>query len=110
MEWISGGGGLGEIGPGRMWGRQRVALVDGQKPTGLQRLMTVADSASGIGNRLDIAHWLFINTELTVHLWREPVGEWIGVDSDTTVGPTGVGTAASVLHDGDGPVGRTAQA
>jgi hypothetical protein len=53
---------------------------------------------------------MFINTDLTVHLHREPAGEWIGMDAGTTIGPDGAGTATSVLHDGSGPVGRGEQA
>jgi Thioesterase-like superfamily len=110
MEWVSVKGNFGDIGPATLWVRQKVALVDGEEPTGLQRLMAVADSGNGASNRLDMRNWLFINTELTVHLWRVPVGEWIGLDAETTIGPNGVGLANSTLHDSDGPVGRGAQA
>jgi len=44
-----------------------------------------------------------------VHLHRRPVGEWIGMDAETVIGPGGVGLATSVLHDSTGPVGRSAQ-
>ncbi|HEX3790139.1 MAG TPA: thioesterase family protein [Pseudonocardiaceae bacterium] len=110
MELLSVRGGLGPVGPATLWLRQRVPLVDGEPPSGLQRLMTVADTGNGASNRLDLRHWLFINTELTVHIWRVPTGEWIGLDADTAIGPNGVGTATSKLHDTDGPVGRGAQA
>jgi hypothetical protein len=98
-----------EPGPAAAWARQRVALVDGEEPDGLQRLMAVADSGNGLSNRLDIQRWMFINTELTVHLLREPEGEWIGLDAETAIGPTGLGIASSVLHDQVGQVGRGAQ-
>ena len=110
MEWASLRGGIHETGPATVWVRQRVPLVEGERPSGLQRLLTVADSGNGVSNRLDLRRWLFINTELTVHVWRVPKGEWIGLDANTAIGPHGVGTAISVLHDVDGPVGRGAQA
>lgn len=110
VRWLSLRGGLDESGPAKVWARQRIPLVAGEEPTQLQRLMTVADSASGVSSWLDPARWLFINTELTVHLHREPVGEWIGMDANTAIGPEGVGTATSVLHDQQGPVGNTGQA
>jgi hypothetical protein len=72
--------------------------------------MAVADSGNGASSQLELRDWLFINTELTVHLWREPVGEWIGLDAETVIGPAGVGLATSTLHDTDGPVARGAQA
>ncbi|HEY8373148.1 MAG TPA: thioesterase family protein [Pseudonocardiaceae bacterium] len=104
-EWVRGG----EPGRAAVWVRQRVGLVAGEEPSPLQRLLTVADSASGVSSRLDIHRWLFVNTELTVHLHRRPVGEWIGMDAETVIGPGGVGLATSVLHDSTGPVGRSAQ-
>jgi hypothetical protein len=110
MEWRSIKGGFGPPGPATIWVRQRVALVDGEEPSGLQRLMAVADSGNGASNRLDPREWFFINTELTVHSWRVPVGEWIGLDANTTIGSAGLGVATSVLHDERGAVARGSQA
>jgi hypothetical protein len=110
MEWSTVKGGFGQPGPATVWVRQRVALVDGESPTGLQRLMAVADSGNGVSNLLDPWAWFFINTELTVHTWRMPAGEWIGLDANTTIGPQGIGVATSTLHDQDGPVGHGSQA
>jgi Acyl-CoA thioesterase C-terminal domain/Acyl-CoA thioesterase N-terminal domain len=110
MEWRAVRGGFAEPGAATAWARQRVDLVAGEAPSGLQRLMTVADSGNGMSNRLDPRRWWFINTELTVHLHREPTGEWIGIDANTVIGPHGIGTAQSVLHDRSGPVAAGAQA
>ncbi|QFZ21789.1 thioesterase family protein [Saccharothrix syringae] len=109
MEWRSVTGGVFEPGDAVVWARPAVAVVAGEEPTPLQRLFTVADSASGVSGRLDITRWYAINTDLTVHLHREPVGGWFALDATTVLGPTGVGVATSVLHDGRGPVGRSAQ-
>lgn len=110
VEWRWLAGWLGDPGPGTVWARQRVPLVDGEEPTPLQRLAVVADSGNGIAAPLDIRHWLFVNTELTMHLHRAPAGEWIGVDSTTVVGPEGIGTASALLFDAHGQTGRSAQA
>jgi hypothetical protein len=110
MEWRTLAGHLGKPGPATVWARQTVDLVAGERPTGLQRLMVVADSGNGVSGRLDPLEWLFINSELTVHVYREPAGEWIALDAATAIGPDGIGTAFSVLHDSIGPVGRGAQA
>jgi hypothetical protein len=110
MEWRALTGDLGTPGPATVWARQAVDLVAGERPTGLQRLLVVADSGNGASSRMDPREWLFINSELTVHLHREPTGEWIALDATTAIGPTGTGTAFSVLHDDHGPVGRGAQA
>ncbi|GAB2970790.1 thioesterase family protein [Amycolatopsis acidiphila] len=110
VEWRSVSGEITEPGPAAVWGRQRVALVDGEEPTPLQRLFAVADSGNGASNFLDARHWWFINSELTVHLQRPPQGEWVGLDAVTTLGPAGIGTATSTLRDLEGPVGFGAQA
>ncbi len=110
LEWRALRGGFTEPGTATVWARPLVDLVDGEPTTALERLFIVADSASGVSSRLDIRRWLFINTDLTVHLHRYPVGEWTALDATTAIGHDGAGVATSVLHDLDGPVGRTAQA
>lgn len=110
MEWRPLVGGLHIPGPSVAWVRQRMPLVAGEEPTGLQRLFTVADSGNGLSNRLNPSQWWFINTDLTVHIQRAPVGDWIGLDANTAIGPTGIGTASSVLHDQHGQVAVGAQA
>jgi hypothetical protein len=108
-EWRSLSGGMTGTGRATVWGQPRVALVAGEEATPLQRLCAIADSGNGVSNRLDIRTWMFINTELTIHLHRRPAGEWFALDAETIVGPTGMGIASSVLHDSDGPIGRAAQ-
>jgi hypothetical protein len=69
----------------------------------------VADSASGLSARLDPAAWLFPNTDLSVHLHRPPRHEWVGVQANTVIGPSGAAVATASLHDLDGAVGSSAQ-
>jgi hypothetical protein len=106
-RWISGG--VDVAGPGVVWMRPP-ALVDGEPTSPLQRLLTCADSASGVSAVLDVREWAFLNTELTVHVLREPVGEWICLDAATTLGPGSVGIATATAYDELGPVARSAQA
>jgi hypothetical protein len=42
---------------------------------------------------------VFINMELTVHLFAEPIGEWVCLDARTRIGSEGIGLASSVLYD-----------
>jgi hypothetical protein len=110
MEWRWHRGGFDETGAGTVWGRPRVPIVDGEDPTPLQRLALVADSGNGAAAPLDVRKWLFVNTELTIHLHRAPAGEWMAVDAETVVGPSGYGTVSGRLFDETGQVGRSAQA
>lgn len=96
-------------GPAAMWGRLRVSLVADEPITGLQRLMTLADCGNGVSSALPTPEWIFINPDLTVHLSRYPVGEWLCIDAATTADPSGFGVAASTLYDLSGRVGYGAQ-
>jgi hypothetical protein len=98
-----------EPGPATAWARQRVPLVDGEEPSGLQRLMVLADCGNGISSTLPIGEWMFINPDLTVHLSRYPVGEWLCLEATTTADRRGFGVATSRLYDLDGQVGHGAQ-
>ena len=69
----------------------------------------MADSGNGLSGELDITHWHFINPELTVHLHREAVGEWVCVDAQTAISAGGAGLATTVLSDTSGPLGVGAQ-
>jgi hypothetical protein len=109
VEWRLVAGGFAEPGPCTAWTRLREPLVPDEEPSGLQRVLAVADSGNGLSSELPIT-WLFINPELTVHLHREPIGEWVCVDATTTVSPGGAGLATTALSDDAGPVGVGAQA
>ena len=107
-RWITGA--VTEPGPGLVWMRPSVDLVEGEPMSAVQRLMTCVDSASGVSAALDPADWSFLNTELTVHVLRPPVGEWVCLAAETTLGPGSVGIAASRVYDERGLVARSAQA
>lgn len=109
VEWRFVTGRFGESGPSSAWARLRVPLVPDEEPSPLVRVMAVADSGNGVSSELSIKDWHFINPELTVHLHREAVGEWICLDARTAISPGGAGLATSVLSDVDGPVGVGAQ-
>ncbi len=98
-----------EPGPATVWLRMRQPLVSGERPSPLQRLLVAADVGNGVSASLDYRRYLFINVDLTVHLERMPVGEWICVDAVTLPQPNGIGTAESVLSDERGRLGRALQ-
>ena len=106
-QWIEGA----VTRPGRavVWMRPLVPLLPGEEMSPLQRLLTCVDSASGASAALDPAEWNFMNTELTVHVVRPPVGEWVCLDARTTLGGGTVGLAASEVYDERGLVARSAQ-
>lgn len=109
VEWRWIEGGVGKPGPAVVWMRPRLGLVEGEDPSPLQRLLSCVDSASGVSSELDPAAWGFQNTELTVHLLRQPVGDWFCLAAETTLGGGSVGLATSAVYDERGLVARTAQ-
>lgn len=110
LEWRVAGDAPFEPGPATIWGRMRFPLVPDEEPTGLQRMLMIADSGNGVSRVLPWASWLFVNTELTVHVAAVPAGEWICLDARTRVDRRGFGLAASRLFDRERLVGRGAQA
>jgi len=96
-------------GPTTVWFRLRRPLVAGEAPTPAQRAAAVADFGNGISAELSWGDFLFVNTDVTLSLVRDPVGEWIASAARTQIDPGGAGLAVAVLHDEHGPVGTASQ-
>lgn len=96
-------------GPGESWIRPIADLVAGETMTPLERLFAVADCANGIGSKLDITKFTFVNTDLAVHVFRVPEGEWVGIRAETSYGPDGIGATIGTLFDEQGAVGAIQQ-
>lgn len=109
MEFRFTEGGWLEPGPASAWLRMSAPLVAGEQPSALTRVLIAADTGNGISGALDQRRFLFINTDLTVNLVREPSGEWIHLDAVTSLGEAGAGLADCVLSDARGPIGRATQ-
>ncbi len=110
MEWRFGdGAGFDTLGPGTAWARQRVPLVAGAPDSPLTRALTVADSSWAVGFELDHHAGLVINTDVTLALHRDPVGEWLCLRSHTAASPHGSGLAHGQLDDATGSCGQVLQ-
>ena len=107
MEIVFARGRVLEPGPATVWMRPRVPLVEGEAVTPLQRTLLAADGGNGVSAPLDWSRFIFINTDLTVHLLRPPGGEWVCLDSVTHV--DGLGFTDTALWDERGRIGRAAQ-
>ncbi len=100
---------LEEPGRGWFWARATEPLLTDEPVTDTARLAGLLDLANGMTVRADPAEVHFPNVDLTAHLLRAPQGEWLGVDTAVSFGPTGVGVTSSRLHDTSGPLGVLAQ-
>jgi hypothetical protein len=102
------GAGFG-TGPARAWFRLTRPLVDDDPPSAMARVVAAADFGNGISRVVDFESYLFVNTDLTVHLHREPAGEWVLLDARTRLESHGAGLAHSILSDERGRLGLAAQ-
>jgi hypothetical protein len=109
MEYRFVTGSYLEPGPATVWMRMRHPLVEGEEPSPLARVVIAADSGNGVSAALEYRRFLFINTDLTVHLHRLPGGEWVCLDAVTRPEAHGVGMADTLLLDEAGTIGRAAQ-
>ena len=109
MEYRFVAGSFLELGPAVVWMRMRHPLVEGEEPTPLERVLVAADSGNGVSASLDYHRYVFINTDLTVHLHRGPETEWVCMDAATRLDSAGVGMSDTLLWDERGRIGRAAQ-
>lgn len=96
-------------GPVDVWIRLAVPVLDGEHPSGLQRVAAAADFGNGVSAAVSWDDYLFINPDLTIHLIRRHDGEWVGMRAVTHLSDMGTGLAESALYDERGRVGRSLQ-
>ena len=94
------------IGPVTAWIRQRVPLVLGEAPSPICRVMAVVDAVNGVSPALVLGRFSFPNADLTVHLRRPLVGEWVGLAARSTPDAGGAGLVQAELFDAGGEIGR----
>lgn len=109
VEWRFTHGALSDAGPAGAWTRLRQPLVAGRELTGLERAIVVADSANGLSNELPIGEWLFIPPTMTFTALRAPEGEWVYIDSRSTMSTDGLGLSSALIADADGLCATVAQ-
>jgi len=109
VEGRVAGGTPGAPGPGAAWLRLKVPLIAGRPNSPAMRAAAAADFGNGIGWVLPAERFNFANADLSLNMARPPVGEWIGLDSVSTIGANGIGCVVSHLHDERGPFGMATQ-
>lgn len=102
-------GGFSSVGPGAVWVRPTVPVIAGEAITPAQRAVVAADFCNGVSRKLDLDKWVFMNSDLTIHIGRYPTGEWVALDAQSSYSDSGRGVAAGVLWDQQKWVGRSAQ-
>lgn len=95
-------------GPTTMWMRT-VPIVDGEVPSPFQRICPLADCGNAISRNAEPSEYGFVNTDLTIHLHREPIGDLLGSQAISLWNNDGIGMSDALLFDESGPVGRAVQ-
>jgi hypothetical protein len=100
-----------QVEPGRAnyWVRTDVPLVADEKVSLMSRAAGLLDIANGMTVRAEPAAVLFPNIDLTAHLFDQPQGDWLGLDTTVSFGSSGIGLTTSVIHDERGPIGTSSQ-
>jgi hypothetical protein len=109
METRVAQGDPAQAGPSAAWFRLAVPIVQGTTTSPAMRAAAASDFGNGLSWVLPADRFLFANADLSLHLHRQPVGEWIGLRSGTEVHGSGTGVTMSRLYDEIGPIGIAVQ-
>lgn len=96
-------------GGGAAWFRLAVPFVEGMSTSPAMRAVSAADFGNGLSWILPAKRYVFANADLSMHLHRQPVGEWIGLQSQTQADASGAGVTHSLLFDEQGSIGVAIQ-
>lgn len=100
---------LEQPGRGRVWVRTDVPLLADEHVSDVARYAGLLDIANGMSTRVNPRDVAFPNLDLTAHFFRQPAGDWLGLDTSVSFGENGIGLTSSILHDEHGPLGTLAQ-
>lgn len=100
-------------GRGMIWITNDIEMIEGVATDDLVHLLGMVDTANGVVPRLGIGlsklEWMFPNTDLQIHMHRAPQGRWLGIEAVQQYGEDGIGLTSAILHDTQGPFGRSEQ-
>ncbi len=95
------GGGV----PAVSWFRLRCGIVAGRPVTPLGRAAAASDFVSGLATFLDFRTRASINPDVSLHLLRPPVDEWIGLDASYQMHSDGIAQTRAFMFDQTGHMG-----
>lgn len=92
-----------------IWARFHADIVPGAPAAGIVQAAMLADFGNGLSCCVDRDHWTYANVDITVHMVRAPLGDWMLIAAETVTQGLGVGLVNSVLADRNGPFARAHQ-
>lgn len=96
-------------GPGALWVRMLKPVIEGEELAPLACVAMAADYGTFISPPAPLRQWTFANLDISIHLTRLPVGDWLLLDgiSESAGNGTGVGTLS--IGDREGMLGMSHQ-
>ncbi|QYJ03694.1 thioesterase family protein [Nocardioides panacisoli] len=102
-------GTVDEPGEATAWFGFRLPLLAGADTRPASLAAATADFCNGLSWVLPLEEYLFSNADVSVNLWRAPIGAHVGLAARTTIGPEGTGVATGQLFDTTGVIGQASQ-
>ena len=102
-------GSFADPGPATVWFKVNTPLVAGEPVSGTQLAVLAADFSNGLSRLANGTEWVFMNSDLSVHLARPPLGKWVALQGQSIWHHRGRGVATSQLFDEQGPIGSATQ-
>ena len=109
LDWRFADGGFEKLGPSTVWARLLTQVIAGEEVSPLARVLAMVDSANGVSAELPVRDYLFVPVNLTVSLWRTPIGEWFAMRAKTFLANGGGGLTRAWIFDEEGPIGEAVQ-
>ena len=94
---------------GVVWSRFTSELAPGVPIDGVVQAAIIADYGNGLSRLTNPREWSFANMDISLHLVRRPVGEWMLVEAGGLLQGCGVGLSNMMLADREGQFGRAHQ-
>ena len=91
------------------WFRFLGRIFDDRPLTPLTRAALFADFGNGFAPIFDARQYSYLNADLTLHLARLPVGEWLRLQAQTVDGTGGLAMTVVTMSDAQGTVGWSHQ-
>lgn len=96
-------------GGGCIWTRLAADLTPGLRTSPIVHAAMLSDFGNGVTRPVPPRRWSFANLDISIHMVRRPVGEWLLVEADAMLQGVGVGLTNMILCDRQGPFGRAHQ-
>lgn len=94
----------------KLWVRIPMPFIEGEETTPVTRAAALADFGNALGNLAGAGKELsYINADINLNLFREPVGEWLCMRVDHRDEAAGVGLVESIWYDQRGRYSRVTQ-